>query len=82
MTDTPTPGRLLRRHEVEQLVGLGRSALYDHMQKGDFPRPLRVGKSAVRWPESVVLAWIATRTNDYGNTAAEILAQIGREAAR
>ena len=53
--------RLLRREEVETLVGLSRSSLYAAMAKGDFPRPLRVGQRAVRWSEADLERWLATR---------------------
>ena len=41
--------QLLRRGEVEKLVGLGRSAIYRQMRDGDFPTPIKVGTKAVRW---------------------------------
>ncbi len=53
--------RLLRRVEVENLIGLSRSAIYLRMQSGQFPQPVRVGKNAVRWRESAVRSWIAAR---------------------
>ena len=53
--------RLLRREEVETLVGLSRSSIYAAMARGDFPRPLRVGQRAVRWSEAEIERWLATR---------------------
>ncbi len=53
MTDT-----LLRRPDVETLTGLSRAWIYAAMARGEFPRPLRIGKRAVAWPRSVVDAWI------------------------
>ena len=53
--------RLMRRQEVEKITGLGRSSIYRLMQKGDFPRPVRVGPAAVRWMESEVTAWVESR---------------------
>lgn len=53
--------RLLRRAEVERLVGLRRSALYEAMTQGDFPRPVKLGERAVAWRSADVLAWIASR---------------------
>ena len=40
--------RLLRRREVEEFTGMGRSSIYRLMQDGAFPRPVRVGPTAVR----------------------------------
>lgn len=51
----------LRRPAVEAATGLSRSTIYDMMDRGDFPRPIRIGRRAVAWPESEVLAWLADR---------------------
>lgn len=51
--------RLLRRKEVENLTGRGRSAIYEGMAAGTFPKPVKIGARAVAWPESVIRNWIA-----------------------
>lgn len=51
----------LRRPAVEAATGLSRSTLNAMMDRGEFPRPVRVGRRAVAWPESTVLAWLADR---------------------
>jgi prophage regulatory protein len=51
----------LRRPAVESATGLSRSGLYAMMNKGEFPRPIRIGIRAVAWPESAVVAWLASR---------------------
>ena len=43
--------RLLRRSQVEEIAGLSRSSIYRRMQKGEFPRPVKIGSAAVRWKE-------------------------------
>ena len=53
--------RLLRRREVERITGMSRSSIYRLMQEGGFPRPVRVGPSAVRWKSSDITAWIESR---------------------
>jgi prophage regulatory protein len=53
--------RHLRRPAVEAATGLSRSSIYAMMESGDFPRPIRIGRRAVAWPESAVLAWLAGR---------------------
>lgn len=52
--------RLLRRAEVERRVGLKRSAIYERVAKGTFPRPVKdeEGGAAVWWLESEIQAWI------------------------
>ena len=57
MEDMPTE-RLLRRQDVEGLVGLKHSALYRWMKTGDFPCPVRLGARAVRWRQSDVQEWM------------------------
>lgn len=50
--------RLLPRSEVERLVGLRRSAIYDRMAAGTFPAPVQEpGTRNVRWLASEVEAW-------------------------
>ena len=53
--------RLLRRREVEEITGLARSSIYRQMDRGSFPRPVKVGPTAVRWRESDITEWIASR---------------------
>ncbi len=62
------PTRLLRRRDVESLTGLRRSALYDLMQKGRFPKPGALTDRAVAWPEPEVAAWINARLAESGRT--------------
>jgi prophage regulatory protein len=49
---------MLRLPSVEDRTGLERSAIYRAMDRGDFPRPVRVGLRAVAWLESEVDAWL------------------------
>jgi prophage regulatory protein len=53
-----TIDRLLRRRDVESIVGLSRSAIYDRMAEGTFPKPVSLNARAVRWRESDVLRWM------------------------
>ncbi len=64
MTQTPQdgpPDRSLRRHEVERRCGLSTTTIYRKMADGTFPKPLRVGARAVRWPESEIDRWLSER---------------------
>lgn len=53
--------RMLRRREVENITGRSRSAIYDGIADGTFPKPVKIGARAVAWPESVIRNWIAER---------------------
>ena len=55
------PLRLLRLPEVLARVGLKRSALYEIVSRGSFPRPCRLGQRCVAWPEHEVNAWLQAR---------------------
>ena len=52
--------RLLRLTEVEQTVGIKKSAIYAKMNETPpaFPAPIKLSRRAVAWPESAVQAWI------------------------
>lgn len=53
--------RLLRMPEVERLTGLRRSAIYEQMQRGTFPRSVKAGPRAATWSEAAIQEWIAER---------------------
>ncbi len=53
--------RLLRRRQVEEITSMSRSSIYRLMQDGEFPRPVKVGPSAVRWRASDITAWLESR---------------------
>ena len=61
---------MLRREEVQDRTGLSRSAIYRLMREGDFPPPRRLGQRAVRWRESDLEAWLASRPLATGQKAA------------
>ena len=50
--------RLLRRREAEEITGLSRSTIYRMLKTGQFPQPVRVGRKAVRWKLSDIIAWM------------------------
>lgn len=56
----------LRRPAVEAATGLSRSSIYAMMDTGDFPRPVRIGKRAVAWPQSAIEDWLANRPTSNG----------------
>lgn len=56
--DPLSPWRLLRLEEVLAIVGVSKSALYQWIEEGLFPAPVRVGKRGSRWRASEVAAWV------------------------
>ncbi len=65
----PDVDPLLRRQQVEALTGLSRAWIYAAMARGDFPRPLKIGKRAVAWPKSAIAEWIEARKAEAGISA-------------
>ena len=53
--------RLLKQTEVLAAVGLSRMAVWKMRKAGSFPEPVDLGVGALRWRESDVQAWIASR---------------------
>lgn len=53
--------RMMRRREVESITGLGRSAIYEKMAEGTFPKNVPLGLRAVGWVSSEVESWVADR---------------------
>lgn len=58
--------RVLRRPDVSERTGLGRSTLYAYIEEGRFPRPIRLGPRAVGWIEEEVDEWISDRISERG----------------
>jgi prophage regulatory protein len=52
----PELQKILRRTDVEALLGLGRSAVYALMDEGYLPKPIRLSKRRVGWLESEIIA--------------------------
>ena len=52
------PARLLRLPEVMARVGLKRSAIYQRMSEGRFPRSRSLGPKCVVWVDTEIDEWI------------------------
>lgn len=57
----PPQTRFIRRPDVEALTGLSTSTIYKMMGEGQFPRPIRLTKKAVAWPEDQIINWLNSR---------------------
>lgn len=59
--------KVLRRKDVESLLSISRSTIYDKMNPKssrydkDFPRPIKLSLNAVGWFEQDVYNWLKTR---------------------
>ena len=57
---------LLRRPDVEAITGLSGASIYAAMRRDEFPRPVKIGRRAVAWPQSAIDSWIAERKAEAG----------------
>jgi prophage regulatory protein len=55
------PMRLLRIRQVEDLIGLKKSSIYNMISAGEFPRPVSVGPRVKCWRAEDIAAWIDGR---------------------
>jgi prophage regulatory protein len=53
-----TGDRILRIGTVLQLTGLSRSTLYRKIQRGEFPKQLKLSERCAGWRQSGVNAWM------------------------
>lgn len=53
--------RVLRMKDLPEKVGLGKSALYEMIARGAFPRGFQISARAVGWREHDIDAWITQR---------------------
>jgi len=53
------PSRLLRLPEVMSRVGLKRSAIYQRMSEGRFPKSRSLGPKCAVWVEAEIDEWIS-----------------------
>lgn len=62
MNDTPLnhPDRLLRLPAVESAAGFRKTWIYAAVQRGEFPRPAKIGRASA-WSEAEVRAWVEAR---------------------
>ncbi|EMD4040338.1 AlpA family transcriptional regulator [Salmonella enterica] len=56
--------QLLRLKQVEAKTGIKRSQIYLYMQRGSFPRSIKIGPASVAWLESEIDEWISRRLAD------------------
>ncbi|WP_103763177.1 helix-turn-helix transcriptional regulator [Roseovarius confluentis] len=53
--------KILRCREVQQAIGLSRSTIYRMIERGDFPRPQKLGLRAIGWRQSAIDGWLNAR---------------------
>ena len=51
--------KIYRLPEVITITGLSRSSIYLRVSTDEFPKPVKIGRRAVGWPEDSIIAWQA-----------------------
>lgn len=59
----PLPARLLRMPDVMARVGMKRSAIYQRMSEGRFPKSRSLGPKCAVWVEAEIEEWIEQVAN-------------------
>lgn len=64
--------QILRAQQACALLGLSRATLYRMIDKGTFPRPVRLSDRTVGWPAGVVYEWISNRSHGASGAASVV----------
>ena len=54
---------IYRRKQLEGKLKISRSTIYAMISAGTFPRPVKIGKRAVGWPDDLIERWLDDRKN-------------------
>ena len=49
---------IMRPAQVAQHLGIHRVTLYKWIERGDFPKPAKIGRNTVAWRADVVQEWL------------------------
>lgn len=49
--------KIYRLPDVMHMTGLSRSSIYLRISTDEFPKPVKIGRRAVGWPEDSIIAW-------------------------
>ena len=59
-TNPVLPFNILRLPEVLAMIGIGKTALYEHIKNGTFPAPIKIGGGrASGWIDTEIIQWLA-----------------------
>ena len=61
MAETYAPIKVLRAPDTCAIIGLKRAALYRLVQRGQFPKPIKISTKLSGWLDSEVYAWLESR---------------------
>jgi predicted DNA-binding transcriptional regulator AlpA len=81
---TDLPFKFHRIDAVEEITTMGRSQIFEHVEKGAFPKPIRVmaGGTTLAWLEEDLWQWLRARLAAVDSPSPEDLAAMERMKAR
>lgn len=53
--------KVMRLSAVMEMTGMSRSTIYLYIEKGSFPKPIKLGSRAVGWIQAEILDWLQAR---------------------
>ena len=53
--------RILRAKQVTEAIGLSRTTLWRRVRDGQFPKPVKLGPTAIGWRSAEVEEWLDSR---------------------
>ena len=59
--------KLLPLRQLESIIGFRKSKIYQLIESGQFPSPIKIGRSS-RWKQSDVQKWIVELDNANSNS--------------
>ena len=54
----------LRLPELIERIGYRRTAIYEKIEEGSFPRPVQLGPRAIAWVEEEIQEWMNERISE------------------
>ena len=63
----PPEVRFIRMREVLVICGKSRSSVYEAIQKGQFPKPVKLGGRSSAWVKSEIDQWLRARMTARAN---------------
>ena len=60
-TTRPAEVRFIRMKEVLAICGKSRSSVYEAIQKGEFPKPVKLGGRSSAWVKCEIDQWLRAR---------------------
>lgn len=60
--------QMYRLPDVIKVTGLSRSSIYLAISKNQFPKPIKIGRRSIGWPEKILQEWIKKMERDHENS--------------